>query len=107
MMDGQVLTAPSVREQIDSDTCVITGDFTAEEANSLAANIKSGQLPFTLQPDEVRVVSATLGEEALNQAVLAGIHRHDPGHGIHARYIPSARSDGGYSPLVSISRSRL
>lgn len=73
MMDGQVLTAPSVREQIDSDTCVITGDFTAEEANSLAANIKSGQLPFTLQPDEVRVVSATLGEEALNQAVLAGI----------------------------------
>lgn len=72
-MDGNVLTAPRVTEQIDSESCVITGDFTAEEAQALAANIKSGQLPFSLTTDEVKVVSATLGEEALTKAITAGI----------------------------------
>ena len=47
--------------------------FTAEEAKALAANIKSGQLPFSLVTDEVKVVSATLGEEALTKAITAGI----------------------------------
>ena len=72
-MDGNVLTAPRVHEQIDSDSCIITGEFTADEASALAANIKSGQLPFSLVVDEVKVVSATLGEEALTKAVTAGI----------------------------------
>ena len=72
-MDGNVLTAPRVSEQIDSETCIITGQFTAEEAKALAANIKSGQLPFSLVTDEVKVVSATLGEEALTKAITAGI----------------------------------
>ncbi len=72
-MDGNVLTAPRVNEQIDSDSCIITGEFTADEASALAANIKSGQLPFSLAVDEVKVVSATLGEEALSKAITAGI----------------------------------
>lgn len=72
-MDGQLLSAPRVNERIDSNSCVITGEFTAEEARSLAANIKSGQLPFSLEQVEVRTVSATLGDEALKNAVTAGI----------------------------------
>lgn len=72
-MDGNILTAPQVKQQIDSETCIITGQFTAEEAKALAANIKSGQLPFSLKTDEVKVVSATLGEEALSKAITAGI----------------------------------
>ena len=67
------MTAPQVKQQIDSETCIITGQFTAEEAKALAANIKSGQLPFSLKTDEVKVVSATLGEEALSKAITAGI----------------------------------
>lgn len=72
-MDGNTLTMPSVRQQIDSDTCIITGQFSAEEAKALAANISSGRLPFSLKTDEVKVVSATLGVEALNKAITAGI----------------------------------
>lgn len=72
-MDGQLLSAPRVNERIDSNSCVITGEFTAEEARSLAANIKSGQLPFSLEQVEVRTVSATLGDEALKNAVTAGV----------------------------------
>ncbi len=73
LMDGIVLSAPTVQTKIDSETCVITGQFESEEAKALAANIKSGQLPFSLEQVEVRTVSATLGEEALGNAVKAGI----------------------------------
>lgn len=72
-MDDQPISMPRVSERIDSDSCVITGDFTAEEARSLASNIKSGQLPFSLEQVEVRTVSATLGEEALTRTINAGI----------------------------------
>lgn len=72
-MDGIVISAPTVQSKIDSNTCVITGEFEAEDAKALAANIKSGQLPFSLEQVEVRTVSATLGEEALGNAVKAGI----------------------------------
>lgn len=73
IMDNTILTAPKVNQKIDSNTCVITGEFTAEEAKSLAANIKSGSLPFSLEQVEVRTVSATLGDEALKKAISAGI----------------------------------
>lgn len=73
IMDNTILSAPNVQQRIDSSSCVITGDFTAEEARSLAANIKSGQLPFSLEQVEVRTVSATLGDEALGNALKAGI----------------------------------
>lgn len=73
VMDGNVISAPRVQEAINSNQCVITGEFTAEEAKSLAANIKAGQIPFSLEQVEVRTVSATLGDEALKNALLAGI----------------------------------
>lgn len=73
VMDGNVISAPRVQTRIDSPTCVITGEFTAEEASALAANIKSGQLPFSLEQVEVRTVSATLGDKALSNALMAGV----------------------------------
>ncbi len=73
VMDNTVISAPTVNERIESTSCIISGDFTAEAARALAANIKSGQLPFSLEQVEVRTVSATLGEEALTNAIKAGI----------------------------------
>ncbi len=73
MMDNAIISAPRVQEAINDTTCVITGDFTQDEANNLAANIKSGQLPFSLSVTEMKAVNATLGADALNKAVTAGI----------------------------------
>lgn len=73
VMDNNVISAPKVNSKIDSNQCVITGEFTAEEAKALAANIKSGRIPFNLNQIEIRTVSATLGEDALQKAVTAGI----------------------------------
>ena len=72
-MDNAIISAPTVQQAINDTTCIITGEFTQEEAKNLAANIKSGQLPFSLSPVEVRAVSPTLGADALNKAVNAGI----------------------------------
>ena len=73
VMDGNVISAPSVQSAINDDSCIITGDFDADSARALASNIKSGQLPFTLERVESRTVSATLGDTALQQALLAGL----------------------------------
>ena len=52
-MDGVPYSVPSVNEVIDSDTCVITGDFTKEEAEELASVINAGRLPFNLKCSEM------------------------------------------------------
>ena len=51
----------------------ITGNFTAESAENLATLILSGALPLELEQLEVSAISATLGVEALDKALLAGI----------------------------------
>lgn len=48
LMDAQIISAPTVNEQINSNICTISGDFTEDSAKSLAANIRAGQLPFSL-----------------------------------------------------------
>lgn len=73
MMDDVVISMPRVQQKITDTTCVITGDFTAEEAKSLASNIKSGQLPFSLTQSELRSISATLGDTALETSMQAGV----------------------------------
>ena len=73
MMDELVISMPSVAEQIDSENCIISGDFTAETAQALAANIRSGQLPFSLSQVELRAISATLGDTALETSLIAGL----------------------------------
>ena len=73
MMDQTVISAPRVQTQITDDSCIITGDFDAESAKALAANIKSGQLPFSLMQTELRAISATLGDTALQTSLTAGL----------------------------------
>lgn len=39
-LDGIVISSPSVSEEIDSDSCIISGDFSKESAESLAKQIE-------------------------------------------------------------------
>lgn len=71
MLDDGVVSAPRVQAKIESDTCVITGEFDAQGAQYLADIIKAGKLPFALEPAETRIVGATLGEKALETSLWA------------------------------------
>ena len=71
ILDDQIVSAPFVEEQINSDTAIITGDFTPEAAVDLANLISAGQLPFNLKNVELRSVGPTLGEQALETSLTA------------------------------------
>ncbi|MBQ2833823.1 MAG: protein translocase subunit SecD [Clostridia bacterium] len=72
-LDGEVISAPTVNSVIAGGQGQITGQFTADDAKNLATLILSGALPLNLSQLEVSAISATLGVEALDKAVLAGV----------------------------------
>jgi protein-export SecD/SecF family membrane protein len=74
-MDDQMISQPTVNEAITTGEAMISGDFTAEEASSLANQIHSGALPFALTVDDskMQIISPTLGSDALLVMLVAGI----------------------------------
>ncbi len=71
-IDGVLISQPSVNEAITDGRAVITGDFTDDEAQSLANNINAGAFRYELVPVEQRTVGATLGENSLSTSLIAG-----------------------------------
>lgn len=71
VMDDQVISAPSVEQEINSETCVINGNFTPKTAQELANQIKSGQLPFELSVITKETIGAELGADALPTSMMA------------------------------------
>ncbi len=72
-MDDIMISAPNVQTRIDSANARITGNFTMEEAKSLADKIRSGALPAKLETVSVDSISPTLGRGALDITLLAGL----------------------------------
>ena len=72
-LDGEVKSSATVNSVIAGGQGQITGVFTTEEVQSLVSLILSGALPLNLSQLEVSAISATLGVEALDKAVLAGV----------------------------------
>ncbi|MBQ7793136.1 MAG: protein translocase subunit SecD [Clostridia bacterium] len=71
MMDDQMISAPSVSEEINSETCIISGSFTPETAEELANQIKSGALPFDLTVISKDTIGPELGAKALPTSLVA------------------------------------
>ena len=72
-LDGEIISRATVNTVIAGGKGEITGNFTADEAKNLATLILSGALPLNLTQLEVSAISATLGVEALDRAIQAGI----------------------------------
>ncbi|MGN0997742.1 MAG: preprotein translocase subunit SecD, partial [Candidatus Ventricola sp.] len=72
-LDGETISAATVNSVIAGGKGQITGSFTVDEVKNLATLILSGALPLNLSQLEVSAISATLGVEALDKAVLAGV----------------------------------
>ena len=72
-MDDIMLTAPTVNAVITNGEAIIEGGFTHEHASELSAQIRSGSLPFKLEPSELTQITPLLGEGALEVTVRAGI----------------------------------
>jgi len=72
VLDGLVVSPPSIREAIPSGNAQITGSFSQVEAQDLANVLKYGALPLAFDRGEVQQVSPTLGADQLNAGLLAG-----------------------------------
>lgn len=73
VLDGRVISAPTINDAITEGTGVISGRFTAEEANALAVQLRYGSLPIPLKVVETRTVDPTLGKDSLDKSLLAGV----------------------------------
>lgn len=76
VLDGKVLTDPTIRGPIPGGRGQITGKFTTREAQELAVLLRSGALPAPLSVIEERTVGAGLGSDTISAgkiAALAGI----------------------------------
>ncbi len=71
LLDGEVLTAPNVKEPILGGKAVITGSRTLEEAHNLAILLRSGSLPVKVNIIETRTVGPTLGQDSKDKSVFA------------------------------------
>lgn len=73
VLDGVVESAPVIRATEFGGTAVISGTFDEAGARDLAVALRFGALPVEFEQDDVRTVSATLGEGTLRAGVIAGI----------------------------------
>ncbi|MBC7372531.1 MAG: protein translocase subunit SecD [Frankiales bacterium] len=79
VLDGRIISSPPPTETVQCNvgiqggTTQITGSFTAASAGELAALIKGGALPLRVEVISSSTVGPTLGKEAINASVEAGI----------------------------------
>ena len=72
VLDGLVLSAPTIQGQISTQG-QITGQFTQEEAESLAVQMRYGALPVPLKVVDVRTIGASLGQDSVARSMRAGV----------------------------------
>ncbi|MEU8700729.1 protein translocase subunit SecD [Streptomyces sp. NPDC048680] len=70
-LDGEVVSAPSVKEALSADA-EISGSFTQQSAEDLANVLSYGALPLSFQEQSVTTVTAALGGEQLEAGLIAG-----------------------------------
>jgi len=71
VLDGNLYSAPVIRERIPSGQAQITGGFTSEEATDLAIVLRAGALPAPVQILEERTVGPSLGADSIRKGIVS------------------------------------
>jgi protein-export membrane protein SecD len=71
-LDGELISAPVVRDEIRDGKAVISGRFTPAEAKNLAQDLRYGALPVPIQLIGTQTIGASLGSDALRASMVAG-----------------------------------
>ncbi len=73
VLDGKVVSAPTVQQAITGGSGQITGNFTQKSATNLANVLKYGALPLSFSNQTTQSVSAQLGSQQLNAGLIAAL----------------------------------
>ena len=71
VLDGDIVSAPSINEAITSGSGMISGNFSFQEATDLALLLRSGALPTPLLVVEERTVGPDLGEDSIKSGTTS------------------------------------
>lgn len=74
VLDGEVYSAPVLREPILGGTAQISGNFTVAEASDLATVLRAGALPAPINIVEERTVGPSLGADSIEAGKTAVIY---------------------------------
>ena len=72
-LDNTVISAPTVNAPDLGRSFTITGQFDQETATGLGLSLRFGALPIELEPENQQVVSATIGQDALDAGIISGL----------------------------------
>ncbi|MCF6158205.1 MAG: protein translocase subunit SecD [wastewater metagenome] len=72
ILDGILYSAPVIRDRIPG-AGIIEGNFTQDEVNELIAIMRAGSLPADLELEMETMVGPSLGRDAINRGLIAGI----------------------------------
>lgn len=70
-LDGQIISAPVVQQKITNGQAQITGNFTIDEARSLAEDLNFGALPVPIEILNTQTIGPSLGHVTLERGVSA------------------------------------
>jgi len=71
ILDGKVLSYPTIESPILGGSAQITGSFTVQSAHDLAVSLQAGRLPVTLNVIEERSIGPDLGKDSINKGAIA------------------------------------
>ena len=71
VLDGKIISAPSINEPITGGSGMISGNFSFQEATDLSLLLRSGALPTPLIIVEERTVGPDLGEDSIKSGVIS------------------------------------
>ena len=73
VLDGTVITAPSMNSIIPTGQAEITGNFTAATSRTLANQLSFGSLPLDFEVESEQQISATIGTDHLTVGLWAAM----------------------------------
>ena len=71
ILDGKIISAPSIREPILGGSGQISGNFTFQSATDLALLLRSGALPAPMSIIEERSVGPDLGKDSIKAGIVS------------------------------------
>ncbi len=72
-LDKEIISQPTVQNEIVAGQAVITGNFTMQQANDLVKRLNEGALPVPITLVGQQSVDASLGQDALQKSLFAGL----------------------------------
>ena len=73
LLDGQIISAPTVQNVITDGRAVVSGNFNIQEARLLSQRLNAGALPVPIDLISQQSIGASLGQESLAKSLRSGL----------------------------------